>query len=154
MNPKPIVSKFRNAETHTSLQTEDGHMTVLSVLRKVSADSQPLIRAEIRAKEPYETGSLQDLAGERQIGREDRRKIDYDVRRAAGSEPCLRNCDEPGGNSALDVAEQFSTFVCGHSSNSSWLKRSAKPGRTSWTRNRNPSIPLERELAAARWLRF
>src|SRR5207245_2602944 len=27
-------------------------------------------------------------------------------------------------------------------------------GRTSWTRNRNPSIPLERELAAARWLRF
>src|ERR1700693_4441541 len=26
--------------------------------------------------------------------------------------------------------------------------------RTSWTRNRNPSIPLEKELAAASWLRF
>jgi hypothetical protein len=26
--------------------------------------------------------------------------------------------------------------------------------RTSWTRNRNPSIPLEKELAVASWLRL
>jgi hypothetical protein len=63
------------------------------------------------------------LSGERQIGREDRRKIDMMFVEPLGSEPCLRNCDEPGGNRALDVAEQFSTFVCGHLSNSSWLKR-------------------------------
>lgn len=25
------------------------------------------------------------------------------------------------------------------------MQSAAKPGRTSWTRNRNPSIPLERE---------
>src|SRR5258708_3989738 len=55
------------------------------------------------------------LSGERQIAREDRRKI--------------------------DMMPSFVEFF-------------VLTGRTSWTRNRIPSIQLEKELAAASWLRF
>src|SRR5213596_1981517 len=93
------------------------------------------------------------LSRERQIGREDRRKID------------MIFVEPPVANLACEIA--MSRAAIGP-----WMLQSnsrpssvvihrilrglsaAKPGRTSWTRNRNPSIPLERELAAARWPRF